>query len=104
MSKISSYGYLIMNLILVSLGTYCLYIISNFWIGTEQQHHELIMNYKGAFFLKKFILNLGIIFLFIVFMGILNTLLKNEKMKNTLFYSLLLFLIISAIFIYMSIN
>lgn len=104
MKKISKNTHLAVNIVLVLLGAYCLYFISNFWIGSEEQHKELINNSGVSFFFKKFAFNLVVIAFIIGFMAIVNKALKNEAMKKALLYSIILLIVISIITIYFSIK
>lgn len=102
MKRISKNTHFVVNTIMMLLGAYCLYFISNFWIGSEEQHKEIITNSGVSFFFKKFAFNLIPIGLIIGFMVIVNKLLKNETMKKTLLYSIIFLIVISIVTVYLS--
>jgi len=102
MNRISKNTHLAVNILIILLGAYSLYFMSNFWIGSEEQHKELINNSGVSFFFKKFAFNLVLIGLIIGFMAIVNKTLKNEVMKKTLLYSIILLIVISVVTIYFS--
>jgi len=102
MNNISKKAHLTINVILILLGIYSIYFVSNFWIGSQEQHEMVINNSGVSFFFKKFTFNLVVIAVLIGFIAIINKVLKNKAIKKTLLYSVLLFLIVSAITIYFS--
>lgn len=102
MSNTNKNTYLAINIVLILLGSCCLYFISNFWIGSQEQLEELINNSGAIFFFKKFAFNLVIIGFLIGLMAIINKMLKNKTIKKTLLYSLLLFVVVSIVTIYFS--
>lgn len=104
MANFSKNTYSAINIILILLGAYLIYFISNFWIGSQEQHEKVIDNSGVSFFFKKFAFNLVVICVLIGSMAIINKVLKNKAMKNTLLYSALWFLIVSAVAIYFSIR
>ncbi len=104
MTNISKNTYLTVNIILVLLGAYIVYFISNFWIGSQDQHEMVIDNSGVSFFFKKFVLNLAVIALIIGFMAIVNKLLKNNNIKKTLLYSTILLIVLSIVAISFSMS
>ena len=104
MKRTSKNTHLAVNTVLILIGAFCLYFMSNFWIGTEEQHKELINNSGISFFFKKFAFNLIAIALIIGIIALLNRIFKNESIRKTIIYSFIILLIISAISIFISMN
>lgn len=102
MTNISKNTHLAVNIILILLGAYLVYFISNFWIGSQEQHERIIDNSGVSFFFKKFVLNLVVIAFIIGLMAIVNKLLKNKNMKKTLLYSTVLLIVLSIVTIFFS--
>lgn len=102
MTNISKNTHLTINIILTLLGAYIVYFISNFWIGSQEQHEMVIDNSGVSFFFKKFVLNLVVIAFVIGLMAIINKLLKNRNIKKTLLYSTILLIVLSIVSIFFS--
>lgn len=107
MNRISKITYLSINIALVLLGSYCLYFVSHFWIGSQEQHQEVLATSGSSYFFGKFFINLIFIAVVIGIIAIVNRILKNINggklpVKRILLFDLLLLIIASSITIFLS--
>jgi hypothetical protein len=83
-----------------------LYFTSLFWLGSKEQHNELIKNSALTFFFNRLIFNLLVILFLTAIIGVVNWLVKKmiavnikTKIWTILAVDFLIFTIISIAFI-----
>lgn len=107
MSNANKAIYILINLVSVSLGAYCLFFTSFFSMGSEEQHQELMNTAKTEFFFSRFFLNLIVVGIFIGVSALINFTFRKVVKQKPSFKRILLFetvalLLISIIMIYFS--
>lgn len=107
MSSTNKIIYLSINAILVLVTLGGLYFSSLFWMGTQEQHHQLIDSSRASYFLNRFLFNLILVLVFVGVIMLLNKLMIKERQANSLARKILLINILilmtaSAVMIYLS--
>lgn len=107
MTSVNKIVYHAINILLVLLGLWALYFLSFFWIGSIEQHQQIIESSSVSYFIKRFGLNLILVVFFLGLVKILNRSMTGVMQSSTLpkkilFIDLLVFMIASAFMIFLS--
>ena len=76
--------YIGVNMLLVFVCVYALFFTSFFWLGTEEQHRTLLEASSISYFVKRFLLNLILIF-FVMGLVMLLTRILGKRITKDLF-------------------
>lgn len=107
MTSVNKIVYHAINILLVLLGLWALYFLSFFWIGSIEQHQQIIESSSVSYFIKRFGLNLILVVFFLGLVIILNRSMTGVMQSSTLpkkilFIDLLVYMIASAFMIFLS--
>ena len=101
-------GFLV-NVVLGLLGIGILYFSSLFWIGSKEDYEEIVTNKYWSFFASRLMFNVIVGLVLLIIIGIINWILlrilkHGFNIKKLLLIDLLLFIISSAIFVFIQLS